>query len=115
MELHQKKHHKRPRERRYHGNEINGERRKKDGQIYPHRNVTINSMRMAECCGSQTPRSLVKKPVRATLLASRAAESAHHIDDKAYHQNQAKPAAADGWTSKVKPAATEQEKQNNYE
>jgi hypothetical protein len=53
--------------------------------------------------------------VRAARLASRAAESAHHIDDKAYHQNQAKPAAADGRTSKVKPAATEQEKQNNYE
>lgn len=67
------------------------------------------------CHRATDPRSLVKKPVRATLLASRAAESAHHIDDKAYHQNQAKPAAADGRTSKVKPAATEQEKQNNYE
>ena len=52
---------------------------------------------------------------RATRLGFRAAESAHHIDDKAYHQNQAKPAAADGRTSKVKPAATEQEKKNNYE
>jgi hypothetical protein len=44
---------------------------------------------------------------RAILLAFRA-ESAQEIDDKAYHQNQAKPAAADDGTTKVKPAATEQ-------
>jgi len=48
-------------------------------------------------------------------LASRAAESARDIDDKADQQNQAKAAAADDGTTKVKPAATEQEKQNNYE
>jgi hypothetical protein len=47
------------------------------------------------------------------LLAFRA-ESAHEIDDKAYHQNQANPAAADDRTSKVKPAAAEQQKKNQY-
>jgi hypothetical protein len=41
------------------------------------------------------------------LWVSRA-ESAQEIDDNAYHQNQAKPAAADDRTAKVKPAATEQ-------
>jgi len=43
------------------------------------------------------------------------AESAQEIDDKAYRQNQAKPSAADDGTAKVKPAAAEQEKQNNHE
>ncbi|MGD1087395.1 MAG: hypothetical protein ABR955_01535 [Verrucomicrobiota bacterium] len=47
--------------------------------------------------------------------AFRGAESAREKDDKAYQQNQAKPAAADDGTAKVKPAATEQEKQNNHE
>jgi hypothetical protein len=51
---------------------------------------------------------------RAILWAFRA-ESAHEIDDKAYRQNQAKPAAADDGTAKVKPAAAEQEKKNNQE
>jgi hypothetical protein len=51
---------------------------------------------------------------RAILWTSRA-ESAHEIDNKAYQQNQAKPAAADDGTAKVKPAAAEQEKQNNHE
>ncbi len=46
---------------------------------------------------------------RASLWAFRA-ESAHEIDDQAYRQNQAKPAAADDGTAKVKPAAAEQEK-----
>jgi hypothetical protein len=49
------------------------------------------------------------------LSAFRGAESAHEKDDKAYQQNQAKPAAADDGTSKVKPAAAEQEKQDNQE
>jgi hypothetical protein len=44
-------------------------------------------------------------------LGSRA-ESAHDIDDKAYHQNQANPTAADERTSKVEPAAAEQKKEN---
>jgi len=35
------------------------------------------------------------------------AESAHKIDDEAYHQNQTNPAATDGWTPKVKPTSTE--------
>ena len=43
------------------------------------------------------------------------AESAHEIDDKAYQQNQANPAATDGGTSKVKAATAEQEKQNKYQ
>ena len=51
---------------------------------------------------------------RAGLCDSRA-ECAHEIEDKTYQQNQAKPAAADDGTSKVKPAAAEQEKQNYHE
>ena len=51
---------------------------------------------------------------RANLWASRA-ESAHKKDDKAYQQKQAKPAAADDGTAKVKPAAAEQEKKNYHE
>jgi hypothetical protein len=49
------------------------------------------------------------------LSAFRAAESAHEKDDKAYHKNQAKPAATDDGATKVKPAAAEQEKQNNQD
>ena len=41
------------------------------------------------------------------LSASRTAESACEIDDKAYQQYQPKPAAADDGTTKVKPAAAE--------
>jgi hypothetical protein len=41
-------------------------------------------------------------------------KSAHEIDDKANHQKQANPAAADDRTSKVKPAAAEQQKKNQY-
>ena len=48
----------------------------------------------------------------ASLWAFRA-ESAQEIHDRAYRQNQAKPAAADDGTAKVKPAAAEHEKQNN--
>jgi hypothetical protein len=51
---------------------------------------------------------------RAILWAFRA-ESAHEIDDKAYRQKQANPAAADDGTAKVKPAAAEQEKKNKHE
>jgi hypothetical protein len=58
------------------------------------------------CVNTQDPFSI--------LWAFRA-ESAHEIDDKAYRQNQANPAAADDGTAKVKPAAAEQEKQNNQE
>jgi hypothetical protein len=53
--------------------------------------------------------------VGANLSAFRGAESARQKDDKAYQQNQAKSAAADDGTAKVKPAAAEQEKQNNHE
>jgi hypothetical protein len=47
------------------------------------------------------------------ILSVSRAESAQGIDDKAYHQNQANTAAADGRTSKVKPAAAEQKKKNH--
>jgi len=47
------------------------------------------------------------------LLAFRGAESTREKDDKAYQQNQAKPAAADDGTAKIKPTTTEQEKQNH--
>jgi hypothetical protein len=43
------------------------------------------------------------------------AESAHEKEDQADQQQQAKPAAADDGPTKVKPAATEQEKQNHHE
>jgi hypothetical protein len=46
---------------------------------------------------------------RASLCVFRA-ESAQEIDNQAYRQDQANPAAADDGTSKVKPAAAEQEK-----
>ena len=52
---------------------------------------------------------------RSSALWAFRAESAQEIDDKAYRQNQAKPAAADDGTAKVKPAAAEQEKKNNHE
>jgi len=43
----------------------------------------------------------------------RGSESAHEKDDKAYQQYQAKSAAADDGTAKVKPAsAAEQEKKD---
>ena len=49
----------------------------------------------------------VELPMNLTVLSvSRTAESAREIDDKAYQQNQAKPAADDGAT-KVKSAAAE--------
>jgi hypothetical protein len=53
-------------------------------------------------------------PRRAILRTFRA-ESAQEIDDKAYQQNQAKPAAADDGTAKVKPAAAEQQEKNHHE
>jgi hypothetical protein len=56
-----------------------------------------------------------KKIAARHLSAFRGAESAREKDDKTYQQNQAKPAAADDATAKVKPAAAEQEKQNNHE
>jgi len=51
---------------------------------------------------------------RASLWAFRA-ESAHEINDQADRQNQAETAAADDGTTKVKSAAAEQEKKNEYE
>ena len=45
---------------------------------------------------------------RASLWASRA-ESAQEINDQAYRQNQANPAAANDGAAKVKSAAAEQE------
>jgi hypothetical protein len=47
------------------------------------------------------------------ILCTFRAESAQEIDDQAYRQNQAQPAAADDGTAKVKPTAAEQEKLNN--
>ena len=43
------------------------------------------------------------------------AESAHEKNDQADQQQQPNPAPADDGTAKVKSAAAEQEKQNNYE
>jgi hypothetical protein len=50
--------------------------------------------------------------VRVPSLRVFGAESAHKKDDQAYQQNQAKPAAADGGTAKVKPTAAEQKQQH---
>ena len=52
---------------------------------------------------------------RTRRLLTFLTEPAHEVDDEAYQQNQAKPAAADDGTAKVKSAAAEQEKQNNHE
>ena len=45
----------------------------------------------------------------------RGAKSACEIDDQADEQNQAQSAAADDGSTEIKPATTEQEKQNHYE
>jgi hypothetical protein len=47
------------------------------------------------------------------ILLTFRAESAHDIDNQAYQQNQANPAAADDGATKIKPASAEQEKHNN--
>jgi hypothetical protein len=65
--------------------------------------------------GEHPTRRLGENQRLDNLLAFRAAKSAHEIDDEADQQNQAKPAAADNGTSKVKSAAAEQEKQDNHE
>jgi hypothetical protein len=49
-------------------------------------------------------------PVRLYFFA----ESAHDIDGKADYQNQASAQAADGGTTKIKPAAAKQQQQNNH-
>ena len=49
--------------------------------------------------------------VRSTFRS----KSAREIDDQAYQQNQPKPAAADDRTTKIKPAAAEQEQHNHDE
>ena len=49
------------------------------------------------------------------ILLTFRAESAQEIDDQAYRQNQAKSSSANDGTAKVKPAATEQEEQNQHE
>jgi hypothetical protein len=62
-----------------------------------------------------SPRSTCSNnPRHASLWAFRA-ESAQEINNQAYRENQAKPAAADDRTAKVKPAAAEQEKTNKYD
>jgi hypothetical protein len=53
-----------------------------------------------------------KKFAARRLSAFRASESAREKDDKANQQNQAKPAAADDRTAKIKPAAADQEEKN---
>jgi len=56
-----------------------------------------------------------KKFAARRLSVFRGAESAREKDDKANQQNQAKRAAADDGTAKIKPAATEQEEKNNQD
>jgi len=57
--------------------------------------------------------ALLPASLSAVVSTFRTAKPAHKIDDHAYQQNQAKPAAADSGTSEIKPAATQQEKKNN--
>ena len=52
---------------------------------------------------------------RLSILLLFCTKSAHQIDDKADQQNQTKPASADGGPSKVKTAAAEQKKKDNYQ
>ena len=74
----------------------------------------LASLREIWIYGRRQTRRDATNPSRASLRASRA-ESAQKIDHQAYRQDQAKPAAADDGTAKVKPAAAEQEKQNHQE
>ena len=46
-----------------------------------------------------------------TIRSTFGAESAHDIDDEAYHQQQSDTAAANGRTAKVKATAAEQKEQ----
>jgi hypothetical protein len=52
-------------------------------------------------------------PTFPLILSLFRAPSTHEIDDKAYHQNQAKPPSADHGPAKVKTAAAEQKQKNN--
>jgi hypothetical protein len=63
-------------------------------------------------CKCASTVSVWKSARRTFRLTFRGAESAREIDDETDQQNQAKAAAADDGTAKVKPAAAEQEKQN---
>jgi len=49
-----------------------------------------------------------------TALSTFRAKSAHAINDEADYQKQANPAATDDRPAKVKPAAAEHKKKNNY-
>jgi hypothetical protein len=49
------------------------------------------------------------------LSAFPAAKSAREINDDDNQQNQSQPAAAENGATKVKPAAAEQEQQNDHE
>jgi hypothetical protein len=51
------------------------------------------------------PPSISKSARRDFRSAFLGAESARNPDDKAYDQNQTKPAAADGRTAHIKPTA----------
>jgi hypothetical protein len=48
-------------------------------------------------------------------LPSRAAKSAHEIDDEADQQNQAEAAAADDRATEVKSTSAEKEKQDEHD
>ena len=48
-----------------------------------------------------------------TARSASGAKSAHQINDKANHQDQAKSSAAVGGAAEIKPAPTEQKKKNN--
>lgn len=61
------------------------------------------------------PAGSLANPRMNRLLTFRAAESAHQIEDEADEQDQAKAASANDGTAEVKPASTENEKQDNNE
>jgi hypothetical protein len=61
------------------------------------------------------PAGSVKNQRLDNPLAFRTAKSAREIDDETDQQNQAKPAAADDGTAKIKSSAAEQEQQDHHE
>jgi len=50
---------------------------------------------------------------RTAVRSAFPAKAAHHIDEKANHQNEAEPASADGGSTKIKTASAEQEQEYN--
>ncbi len=73
---------------------------------YPTINNHLMWLRLSICHGVFFPCGLL---VRRTVIPSASrAEAAHDVNHEANQHDQADPAAADVWTTKVKSAAAEQ-------